>query len=400
MLKSNRDMINQDSLSAISILFLVFISCVFPLTLPAFPQVVALIFILCLWNSKFRYASMKPDLYLLWIFTIPVLGLISATWSVAPHESLLRAIKITGLTLSYSFFLFFIANLSQSAIDYIKRYFYVPLVMSAIYLSIELMFNFPFMHFITQQNDYLPNFLLNKNVAVFMMMLPFGFVSIYKSKHKMIYPVLLTLSVLILIFTDSQASWLAVPVMMIAGVTVYRSPFFLKALIAGISGVFIMMPFIAPFLYRHFAVPMGDGVLRHTSFSARLEIWYFVSAKISERLMAGFGMDATRYLIFDNPALYHPYNTVMHPHNAALQLWNDFGLLGMIAAIIPLLFLLKAILKTDRLSQTLCAVVISSLAIFLLLSWSLWSSWLIGFILFLGMMTFMFTRDPSQAGNI
>jgi len=62
----------------------------------------------------------------------------------------------------------------------------------------------------------------------------------------------------------------------------------------------------------------GDQGLAKASWGIRLDIWRFTAAKISERPWLGWGIDGSR--VWDAIPL--------HPHNAALQLWLELGVVG------------------------------------------------------------------------
>ena len=392
--------INKNNMLGIGVLALVFFACVLPLSLSFLPQLLAIICLPYVWTTISYNGLFIVKRYFLWVVTLPILGLISSLWSVTPHDSFPRSMKILGLLVSYGIFLFFILNLPQAARDFIKRFFYVPLLMAGTYLSIELIFDLPIMHLFMKSGDVLYNWLLNKNVAVFSLLFPLGLCSLYSTHKKIIAAPLFALLGLVLIFTDSQSSWLSIIAMIGAGILIYFSSAFLKIMWVALAAVLVAMPFIAPYLYHHFAVPMGDGLLRYASSSSRLEIWYFVSQKILERPLIGFGMDTTRHIVFDNPGLYHEGNSVLHPHNAALQIWCDFGLFGVVVVSASLAVLVRWVLQQDRSFQILCGLLMSGLAVFLLVSWSLWASWLLGLMFFMVAIVPIFSHiQPSKNLN-
>ncbi len=62
----------------------------------------------------------------------------------------------------------------------------------------------------------------------------------------------------------------------------------------------------------------GDQGLAKASWGIRLDIWRFAASKIVERPWLGWGIDGSR--VWDAIPL--------HPHNAALQLWFELGVVG------------------------------------------------------------------------
>ncbi len=124
-------------------------------------------------------------------------------------------------------------------------------------------------------------------------------------------------------------------------------------------------------------------MLNRASASQRLEIWDFVSRKILESPWIGFGVDTTRSIEFQGRMVYYPNSFVLHPHNIALQIWIEFGALGISLAGCLLLFLYYHLRKLSFHEQLLPVVIFSGLMVVMLVSWSIWASWLIGLILLL-----------------
>jgi O-antigen ligase len=62
----------------------------------------------------------------------------------------------------------------------------------------------------------------------------------------------------------------------------------------------------------------GDHGVAKASWGIRLDIWRFTARKIAEHPWRGWGVDASR--VWDEIPL--------HPHNAALQLWFELGVVG------------------------------------------------------------------------
>ena len=59
------------------------------------------------------------------------------------------------------------------------------------------------------------------------------------------------------------------------------------------------------------------------SWSARLDVWRFVVARISAHPVRGWGLDASRLF---------PHIVPLHPHDAALQVWLELGAPGAVLA--------------------------------------------------------------------
>jgi O-antigen ligase len=85
---------------------------------------------------------------------------------------------------------------------------------------------------------------------------------------------------------------------------------------------FALAPTVVDILGR-FAPPMHNATgIAKESWGARVAIWRFVAGLIAQRPWLGWGMDASR--VFDPIPL--------HPHNAALQIWLELGVVGVLLA--------------------------------------------------------------------
>ncbi len=110
------------------------------------------------------------------------------------------------------------------------------------------------------------------------------------------------------------------------------------------------------------------------SWRARLDIWSFTNARILEDPLQGWGLDASRMF----PGYIH-----LHPHNSAVQLWFELGLIGAAlgAAFWGLIFWRVA--QADGIehkgpARTFAAAACAMAMVYLLIgaiSFSLWQEW-------------------------
>jgi O-antigen ligase len=153
--------------------------------------------------------------------------------------------------------------------------------------------------------------------------------------------------------------------------------------LSGLAFVILFMPWIAPVAFDAFAEPLSQkGTLAHqANMSMRLENWDFLSRRIMDNPWTGFGLDTTRAMVFDTDQKYFHGNTIIHPHNIALQIWIEFGLIGAVSALAFLVFLytrLTSVTLTDRIMPF---ALLGGVSAFLLVAWSSWASWLDALIL-------------------
>jgi O-antigen ligase len=121
---------------------------------------------------------------------------------------------------------------------------------------------------------------------------------------------------------------------------------------------------------------LGSGGLFHAiggrlpaSWAARVDIWTFTSARMSEKPWLGWGLDASRTFTDRIP---------LHPHDAALQLWFELGAMGAALGAVIWAFIFRRFAKAapgrPLFAAAGCATATSVLVIGAL-SFSVWQEW-------------------------
>ena len=123
------------------------------------------------------------------------------------------------------------------------------------------------------------------------------------------------------------------------------------------------------------------------SFIHRLHIWDFTLDRIAERPLLGWGLDTSRaipggtdlrsvhYVVpwSDKPITHPDQNLPLHPHNAALQIWLELGLFGVIAFMFAVWRLIRTQLALPgdgpMAGFIVCVVAIYCVAYGLMQSW-------------------------------
>ncbi len=125
-----------------------------------------------------------------------------------------------------------------------------------------------------------------------------------------------------------------------------------------------------------------------SSWVHRLVIWQFVAERALERPLVGHGIGTAHGLGADSEARAH-YESIarpvggdrmaaqppLHPHNGAVQLWHDLGLLGVGLALLLLFGVSRA---ATHLPRPIYGAVVASLvawAVLSGLSFGLWQKW-------------------------
>ena len=172
-----------------------------------------------------------------------------------------------------------------------------------------------------------------------------------------------------------------------------------------LCALLLATPWMAHWLFTGFAADLQSVAWLKSGYAgARLEIWDFSSRYALQSPLTGHGMDGTRYVeSFDHARLYHKEDSVLHPHNFAVQLWVDFGLIGAASGCALLVYILFQI---RRCGPSLARASLTTFFLTLLvaaLSYGMWQSHWIGVLIYLVAVQQFFSSfqpDSSEAHNI
>ncbi len=175
--------------------------------------------------------------------------------------------------------------------------------------------------------------------------------------------------------TESQAAQLGVLGAMVVLVFALVTP---RAAIwvCGVGGILTIV--VMPFLFSQVSFDdLFSGMPNaEMTLMPRLEIWTFVSQKILEQPLLGYGLETGRFMPIDDMVRsYFPGEYLHHPHNGVLQIWFEMGALGalMLAAAWGLIVRQTALLEAKSIPFVLaglcCVMIIGSVA------HGVWQSW-------------------------
>ena len=192
----------------------------------------------------------------------------------------------------------------------------------------------------------------------------------------------IALSLIALFFLPMFAALLAA----VAGLAVFAAVLAaprpaLAVLAIGVAAVILGAPFASLWLFNPENVAAWFPDLP-TSWQHRIYLWQFVSQRITEAPVFGWGLDASRAIpggaaqVTDRLALAAPA-LPLHPHNAAIQVWLELGLPGIVlmaaGAVIAILTLRKA--RLDAMPRAAAAAALTTWLVLAMLSFGIWQNW-------------------------
>lgn len=280
-----------------------------------------------------------PVLKGFWIIGLGIISLcgLSTLWAIDPAFAVERTIKIALVILPTLCLAGWInrANnvaLSQHGILIIMGFYVAALLIVVIDLYGELPIYAAFSPDKTG-NDLHPSVWNRASIFLTFLSLP----AFLMTRH-IIQPQIrigltgcvIILTVLMLLGTESfsiQIAALTGLVLLVAGpYLMVRKPLFFGFKMV-LTAIIFALPFLTPWMFETFSNP---PVTDNVSINARMEIWDFVGRYALDNPFIGNGIEATRFITdFDTAQRFHEDEGVLHPHNFILQLWIEFGLLGI-----------------------------------------------------------------------
>ncbi|UUX49545.1 O-antigen ligase family protein [Nisaea acidiphila] len=157
----------------------------------------------------------------------------------------------------------------------------------------------------------------------------------------------------------------------------------------------------APWIFAHVLTLVPDYLrLLPPSFAERLEIWNAASLAVLERPWLGQGLGAMRSLAVPE-ALRESYalfkTSTIHPHNAAVQIWLDFGLFGILAALALLWNLIQAAGRSATVARAAALSALGAGLVIASVSYGLWQETWLGLIGFTILTFGVLCRDDSAS---
>lgn len=351
------------------------------------PGLIALGYMAWLWARK-HSVPLPSRMTLALTLTPALLGTLSALWSADPGQALERALK-ASLTLGSGAFLIGIAH--HQAQQNLRRLCWIPalaVAAASLALASDLAMGLP----VTRAAAGVPPsaefdpFHVNRGVVVctllFFPALGFAFLSGLKRREKTFLCMGLFLCcALLLALCESQSAQLALccGVLTFALYPVIR-PRAGKVALWGCIALFLCAaPWLAQAAFRPLATAIeAREHLRELSAPQRLEIWDFVARRALESPVLGFGIDATRDMTFDTASLYHEGSTVLHPHDFALQIWIEFGALGVACALVFFAALIRTLNRMpEPAARFAVAGFVTSLSV-AATGYGIWQGWWLG----------------------
>lgn len=385
------------TLPLIVIPLLIVVSIFVPRTLAFLPAVFALAAYLfyAFQNKEILFADKYISLFL---GLIACLSFASFLWAEFPQNALDRSYSTAGILFS-GFILLAVASHVPKVEEWpLKR---LAMITAALLSALGLFFFaenalfFPIGH--AALGDEFASSMWNRSLVVFAMLYAPALYLLHKALG-MGRPFAVSAGLLTLCM--GAGLWMAqsqsAQIMFLIAFLAYFASFFLRRILLIITAVAVIAltlsaPLIPKVLEQKFAGAQGDFITS-ASLPHRIEVWNFVAEKIHDRPLLGYGVESVRSMKSAQVMPHIKSDSILHPHNAFLQVWVETGALGALLTCALLLFILFRISRSSRQDEPLYyAVFISSLSL-LATGYGLWQSWQMGLLLAVSAACILFAR--------
>ena len=289
-------------------------------------------------------------------------------------------IKSAVLCLAGFLFIFGVSCLDDRSKTFMKRYLPGSFLVALLAFAFENMLDQPLFRFF---RDMAPDAAVaaseSNRAAVVLAIFLWPVLCLLRQNNRR-YSVLalfLATALVIGLTSQSQSSLLGILFSGIAFALIKFKPQKVPLLIMGaIAACFLFSPLIAHPLSN--AKPSALMQWRDAAVDQRLTIWQATSEHIFEKPVTGWGVAATRTSakdIVDDLGKYKKWGTVFHPHNMALEVWLDTGLIGVIL-MTGFLWAVFNRISSDAFALSQFVAIVSIAVV----GYGMWQSWWIGLL--------------------
>ncbi len=346
-----------------------------------------------LFSGRFRLLGLSVVLFLLYM------GLSNA-FTNFPEAALKRTV---GLWIIFVLSMISLMLVTRFEVSVSRAFLpWVPLMvfLGIVFNIVESLLGYPIYALNLDSHDSIGAYLVNRSVSVLMLMaVPSLLIirALFGGVKRQAFQLIFLLSLIGLIqLSASETAKVAVVVIALSTLLLrVLGPVFLRFCGICIIAGMLAAPFAAPPAYHYVAKDIDQNSLfgaNGAHGAQRLEIYDFVARYSMNKPILGHGLDAAREIKdFDSKGKFMQESKISHPHNFALQLWLELGLIGVLLAGFFIQSLLASLGKRESLSLSYFSVFLIGLCAYSF-SYGLWQAWMIAAIVVAVMLLRMISR--------
>lgn len=238
--------------------------------------------------------------------------------------------------------------------------------------------------------------IFNKPAGALTLLLPALFVLVSASTRnaRLWISLIYLLSVFAVLFSESQSSLLALIIIPLAFFAPVRQPLFWNILRFTLVGGVLAAPWLAIYIFSFAGDIKAITWLASASIPQRFEVWNAFAQEILLHPLLGQGYDAAQHIPrLDIQEIYQRGIAFTHPHNMALQIWLEFGVIGAVLAS-SLIFILLRLFEQEPDIRIRRLYLGSFLPLFCVaqISWGMWQIWWVVLVILVATLTIIAAR--------
>lgn len=346
----------------------------------------------------------------LWIVAalLPVLVALSALWGDDKSFILERSVKLIGIVFPAVLFISVLSaqQWTEKSLHNFYKAFYIVFCLSTLFILIENEAGQPISTYIRSHlfgAEVTKDVQYNRSLVILSLLyLPVivGLQNLCKGKRQLFHILVATAClVAALLSTKSQTAQLC---FLTAALFYFASPYIKLKGIPFLSAIAVICMLAAPFavmeMYKFLPENEDDvpALIMEASIPHRLEVWNFAATETMKSPWVGHGVEAMRNMISEHWMKYPNSNQILHPHNAPMQVWLEFGLFGALVTCVFFVWLTKRICALQGQRRRLALSLSVSALLVLSVGYGLWQSWQIGLLFLLPALTILCTNQSHE----
>lgn len=341
----------------------------------------------------FAYLAVKQKQYLkipkaeIILFGLIIfLALISTLWSPNKEFPIEKAFKLFIIFVPGLFLMMTARKIQTPSIAPFVKGLIVVVFLLLAFLASEKLTDHQIIQFFTGAE--VASFKLNRAYVVLsLFMVPCVFFIAKSELTKKSKIILLSLLAVITVYafslTESQTSQLC---LLVGFAFFFLFPVRYKIFGRILMGLIIIFCLVFPFTIAPIKASLnkdmlvnGNYLVRQASIIHRFDVWNYAAEKAIQSPIYGHGIGSLRFMKSDTWMEYQKADSALHAHNAVLQIWAEFGIIGILLGIALLLYIFRSIEKTENLdTRRLYLAVFMACFCCSLTGYGVWQSWQLG----------------------
>ncbi|MEP2703921.1 MAG: O-antigen ligase family protein [Roseibium sp.] len=347
-----------------------------------------------------RIASSRATLI---VVAIIALMLMTLMWSPSMERGFGAVINLVS---NLAFFAIAIAlataMILRASLILLNRYWMSAAIVAAAGLIIvELIFGSPIRAFL---GGSVGAYRMNRAAVAIVLFLPLALTLLPRDKSGGVVCVITTVALFAAVFasksTSAQLAFLVLVMLQLACIAFHSKTIWLLASVTLIS--LVLLPFISPIILG-FVPDQIEELIGYGSLGVRAEIWSAYSSLLENAPFLGHGMEASNAaaVIYEYAELDNRLLDFGHPHNFAIQVWYELGVVGVILFSVLIVMYFRSLCNVP--DNFIPAILSTTAAVWTvsLVSHGAWQAWwwsLVGLLALLWVIVLR-TQDTDGSNN-